>query len=76
VAVRTPVLGRALVAGSSERGAAGVTGARVPSGRRWKARAGSSWSSTRPGTTGVTGLRGPDDEDTGTGRPLSERDGP
>jgi hypothetical protein len=28
------------------------------------------------GTTGMTGLRGPDDEDMGTGRPISESDGP
>jgi hypothetical protein len=28
------------------------------------------------GTTEIAGLREPDDEDTGTGRPLSERDGP
>ena len=28
------------------------------------------------GTTEIAGLREPDDEDTGTGRPLAERDGP
>jgi hypothetical protein len=29
-----------------------------------------------PGMRGMTGLRGPDDEDMGTGRPISRMDGP
>jgi hypothetical protein len=45
-------------------------------GKRWKLRAGSSWSSMRPGTRGITGLRDSDDGDTGTGRPTPESDGP
>ncbi len=49
---------------------------RAGPGRRWKLRAGSSWSSTRPGTTGITDLRDRDDGDTGTGRPTPESDGP
>jgi hypothetical protein len=32
--------------------------------------------SKRRGTTGITGLGEPDDEDTGTGRPAPESDGP
>src|SRR5262249_7522776 len=41
-----------------------------------KLRAGSSWSSRGAGTTGITGLRDSDDDDTGTGRPAPESDGP
>jgi hypothetical protein len=53
-----------------------VTGARAPSGRCWKLRAGSSLPSTRPGTTGITDPRDWDDGDTGTGRPAPEPGGP
>jgi hypothetical protein len=67
-----PGTGRALVAGS-EMGAAGITGA------EWEALEGAGWEflvEHVAGTTGMTGLRGPDDEDMGTGRPISESDGP
>ena len=61
------------MADSSEMGAAGVTGA------EWEALEGADWEflvEHVTGTTGMTGLRGPDDEDMGTGRPISESDGP
>jgi hypothetical protein len=54
-------------------GAAGVTGT------GWEALEGADWEflvEHVPGTRGMTGLRGPDDEDMGTGRPISESDGP
>lgn len=54
-------------------GAAGVTGAER------EALAGAAWEfliEHMAGTTGMTGLRGPDDEDMRTGRPISESDGP
>ena len=68
-----PGTGRALVAGSSEVGAADITGA------EWEALEGAGWEFLVEhvvGTTGMTGLRGLDDEDMGTGRPISESDGP
>jgi hypothetical protein len=68
-----PGTGRALVAGSSEMGAAGVTGAEPEAleGAGWEFLVGHA-----PGTTGMTGLREPDDQDMRTGRPISESDGP
>jgi hypothetical protein len=48
-------------------------------GCQWEALAGAGWEflvGHVTGTTGMTGLRGPDDEDMGTGRPMSESDGP
>jgi hypothetical protein len=54
-------------------GTAGVTGA------EWEALEGAGWEflvEHVAGTTGMTGLRGPDDEDMGTGRPISESGGP
>ena len=65
--VADPVLGQTLAGWQQRDGVPrGVTGARAPSGRRWKPRAGSSW----PGAAGNDRIcrRGPDDEDTGTGR--------
>ncbi len=61
------------MADGSEMGAAGVTGA------EWEALEGAGWEflvEHGAGTTGMTGVRGPDDEDMGTGRPISESDGP
>ncbi|MGP0023940.1 MAG: hypothetical protein ACLPKE_11390 [Streptosporangiaceae bacterium] len=61
------------MADSSEMGAAGITGA------EWEALEGAGWEflvEHVTGTTGMTGLSGPDDEDMGTGRPISESDGP
>ena len=77
VAVRTRVLGRALVAGSSERGPAGRYGrtdaeSEALEAAGWEFLAGHA----ARGTTGITGLCDSDDDDTGTGRPALEPDGP
>ena len=56
------------MADSSDMGAAGVTGAER------EALEGAGWEflvEHVTATTGMTGLRGPDDEDMGTGRPIS-----
>jgi len=76
VAVRTRVSGRALVAGSSERGCVERYWRTGAEQEALMLRAGSSWSSRGAGTTGITGLRDSDDDDTGTGRPAPESDGP
>jgi hypothetical protein len=54
-------------------GGAGVTGAEQ------EALEGAGWEfliEHVAGTTGMTGLRGPDDEDMKAGRPISKSDGP
>ena len=76
MAVRTRVSGRALVAGSSERG---CVERYWRTGAEQEALEAAGWEflvEQGAGTTGLTGLRDSDDDDTGTGRPAPEPDGP
>jgi hypothetical protein len=76
VAARTRVLGRALVAGSSERGAVEPY---WRAGAEREALEAAGWeflAEHAGGNEGITGMRDSDDDDTGTGRPVPESDGP